>query len=50
MYYYLYSDAEYVNIFVEAEVEYYDNDDDLVLLTKNIYNNLRGLINQEKGV
>ncbi len=32
MYYYLYSDDEYVHVFVEDEVEYYDNDDDFVLL------------------
>jgi hypothetical protein len=38
-----------VNVSVEDEVEYYDNDDDFVLLTKN--NNLQGdLIDQEKGV
>jgi hypothetical protein len=34
MYYYLYSDDEYVHVFVEDEVEYYDNDDDFVLLTQ----------------
>ncbi len=34
MYYYLYLDDEYVTVFVEDEVEYYDNDDDFVLLTQ----------------
>ena len=48
MYCYLYSDDEYVNVFVEDEVEYYDNDDDFVLLIQK--NNLRALIDQEKGV
>ena len=31
MYYYLYSDDEYGNVFVEDEVEYYDIDDDFLL-------------------
>jgi len=31
MYYYLYSDDEYENEFVEVVMVYYDNDDDFVL-------------------
>ena len=34
MYYYLYSDDEYENVFVEVVMVYYDNDDVFVLLTK----------------
>ena len=49
MYYYLYSDDEYVHEFVEDEVEYYDNDDDFVLLIQKKHN-LQALIDQEKCV
>jgi hypothetical protein len=39
MYYYLYSDDEYENEFVEVVMVYYDNDDDFVLSINehNIY-------------
>ncbi len=44
MYYYLYSDDDDVHVFVEDEVEYYDNDGDFVLLTQNKENTTsRGL-------